>query len=168
MALARDAGAAGGRLKEDRRPARFSGRAPTHAPPPPARALRARRSKTFTRPPALAGFGTPDVVIAGYHLDQGDGIEAIRTSAVMFRRSSPPPTAARKWRLLGQVAKTALTDEAMKKTYDDAKAAQKPETKIHARYILVVTDAGPAQARTHRFPMQIMQQQCVGLQPHPT
>jgi peptidyl-prolyl cis-trans isomerase C len=46
--------------------------------------------------------------------------------------------------LLGQVAKTALTDEAMKKTYDDAKAAQKPETEIHARHILVATDADAA------------------------
>jgi peptidyl-prolyl cis-trans isomerase C len=46
--------------------------------------------------------------------------------------------------LLGKVAKTALTDEAMKKTYDDAKAAQKPETEIHARHILVATDADAA------------------------
>ncbi len=43
--------------------------------------------------------------------------------------------------LLGQVAKAALTDAALKKTYDDAKAAQKPETEIHARHILVATDA---------------------------
>ncbi|VFU09860.1 peptidylprolyl isomerase [Methylocella tundrae] len=42
--------------------------------------------------------------------------------------------------LLGQVAKTALTDEALKKTYDDAAKAQKPETEIHARHILVATD----------------------------
>ena len=42
---------------------------------------------------------------------------------------------------LNQVAKTALTDEALKKTYDDAAKAQKPETEIHARHILVATDA---------------------------
>jgi hypothetical protein len=38
-----------GRLKgQDRRPTRFSGRAPDRRPPPPpARALRARRSKTL-------------------------------------------------------------------------------------------------------------------------
>ena len=43
-------------------------------------------------------LGPPDVVIADYHLDEGDGIEAIRpcaaTSAGSFRRSSRPPTAA--------------------------------------------------------------------------
>ncbi|ACK51447.1 PpiC-type peptidyl-prolyl cis-trans isomerase [Methylocella silvestris BL2] len=43
--------------------------------------------------------------------------------------------------LLGQVAKAALTDEAIKKTYDDALKAQKPETEVHARHILVATDA---------------------------
>ncbi len=43
--------------------------------------------------------------------------------------------------MLGQVAKAALTDEALKKTYDDAKNAQKPETEVHARHILVATDA---------------------------
>lgn len=43
--------------------------------------------------------------------------------------------------LLGQVAKTALTDEAIKKTYDEALKAQKPETELHARHILVATDA---------------------------
>ena len=42
---------------------------------------------------------------------------------------------------LSQVAKAALTDEALKKTYDDAAKAQKPETEIHARHILVATDA---------------------------
>ncbi len=42
---------------------------------------------------------------------------------------------------LGEVAKAALTDEALKKTYDDAAKAQKPETEIHARHILVATDA---------------------------
>jgi hypothetical protein len=40
-----------GRLKEqDRRPARFLGKARQPPTPPPARALRARRSKTFTWP----------------------------------------------------------------------------------------------------------------------
>ncbi len=42
---------------------------------------------------------------------------------------------------LSQVAKAALTDEALKKTYDEAAKAQKPETEIHARHILVATDA---------------------------
>ena len=42
---------------------------------------------------------------------------------------------------LGEVAKAALTDEALKKTYDEAAKAQKPETEIHARHILVATDA---------------------------
>ncbi len=42
---------------------------------------------------------------------------------------------------LGQVAKAALTDEALKKTYDEAAKAQKPETEIYARHILVATDA---------------------------
>ena len=40
-----------------------------------------------------------------------------------------------------QVAKTAATDEAAKKVYDDAAKAQKPETEIHARHILVPTEA---------------------------
>jgi peptidyl-prolyl cis-trans isomerase C len=43
--------------------------------------------------------------------------------------------------LLGQVAKAALTDSALKTTYDEAAKAQKPETEIHARHILVATDA---------------------------
>ncbi|MEJ0092308.1 MAG: peptidylprolyl isomerase [Methylocella sp.] len=42
--------------------------------------------------------------------------------------------------LLGQVAKSALTDAALKSTYDEAAKAQKPETEIHARHILVATD----------------------------
>jgi peptidyl-prolyl cis-trans isomerase C len=42
---------------------------------------------------------------------------------------------------LSQIAKAALTDEALKKTYDEAAKAQKPETEIHARHILVATDA---------------------------
>ncbi|PNG25385.1 peptidylprolyl isomerase [Methylocella silvestris] len=52
--------------------------------------------------------------------------------------------------LLGQVAKAALTDEAIKKTYDDALKAQKPETEVHARHILVATDAD-AQAALKRL-----------------
>ncbi len=43
--------------------------------------------------------------------------------------------------LLGAVAKTAVTDDAEKKIYDDAAKAQKPETEIHARHILVPTEA---------------------------
>ncbi len=38
---------------------------------------------------ALAGFGAPDVVIADYHLDQGDGIEAIRTLRADLGRHLP-------------------------------------------------------------------------------
>jgi peptidyl-prolyl cis-trans isomerase C len=51
--------------------------------------------------------------------------------------------------LLGQVAKTALTDSAIKATYDEAAKAQKPETEVHARHILVPTDAD-AQAALKR------------------
>ncbi len=42
--------------------------------------------------------------------------------------------------LLAKVAKDAVTEDAMKKVYDAAKA-QKPETEIHARHILVATKA---------------------------
>jgi len=42
--------------------------------------------------------------------------------------------------LLSQIAKTAVTDAALKATYDEAAKAQKPETEIHARHILVPTD----------------------------
>ncbi len=42
--------------------------------------------------------------------------------------------------LLNQVAKAAITDAALKATYDEAAKAQKPETEIHARHILVPTD----------------------------
>ncbi len=42
--------------------------------------------------------------------------------------------------LLGSIAKTATTADAEKKVYDDAAKAQKPETEIHARHILVPTE----------------------------
>jgi peptidyl-prolyl cis-trans isomerase C len=42
--------------------------------------------------------------------------------------------------LLGNTAKTAATDEALKKTYEDAAKAQKPEEEVHARHILVPTE----------------------------
>ena len=42
--------------------------------------------------------------------------------------------------LLGTIAKTAATADAEKKVYDDAAKAQKPETEIHARHILVPTE----------------------------
>ena len=42
--------------------------------------------------------------------------------------------------LLTNIAKAATTDEAEKKVYDDAAKAQKPETEIHARHILVPTE----------------------------
>jgi peptidyl-prolyl cis-trans isomerase C len=51
--------------------------------------------------------------------------------------------------LLGDVAKAATTDEALHKTYDEAAAAQKPETEVHARHILVATEAD-AQAALKR------------------
>ena len=43
--------------------------------------------------------------------------------------------------LLGSIAKTAVTPEAEKKVYDDAAKAQPPEAEIHARHILVPTEA---------------------------
>ncbi|QXX75827.1 peptidylprolyl isomerase [Methylovirgula sp. HY1] len=43
--------------------------------------------------------------------------------------------------LLSKVAKQAETEEAMKKVYDAAAKAQKPEMEIHARHILVATKA---------------------------
>jgi peptidyl-prolyl cis-trans isomerase C len=42
--------------------------------------------------------------------------------------------------LLGKTAKEAATDDAMKKVYDDAAKAQKPEEEIHASHILVPTE----------------------------
>ncbi|MGA7384884.1 MAG: peptidylprolyl isomerase [Methylocella sp.] len=42
--------------------------------------------------------------------------------------------------VLEQVAKTAATDATIKTTYDEAAKAQKPETEIHARHILVATE----------------------------
>ena len=41
---------------------------------------------------------------------------------------------------LGVVAKTSVTDAAMKATYDEAAKAQKPETEVHALHILVPTE----------------------------
>jgi peptidyl-prolyl cis-trans isomerase C len=41
---------------------------------------------------------------------------------------------------LEQITKAALTDEAMKKTYDEAVGQQKPEEEAHARHILFRTD----------------------------
>ncbi len=43
--------------------------------------------------------------------------------------------------LLGQIAKTAVTDAALQVTYEEAKKAQKPETEAHARHILVPEEA---------------------------
>jgi len=42
--------------------------------------------------------------------------------------------------VLEQVAKTAATDAAIKATYDEVAKAQKPETEIHARHILLPTE----------------------------
>jgi peptidyl-prolyl cis-trans isomerase C len=43
--------------------------------------------------------------------------------------------------LMAAAAKSGVTDEAMKKVYDDAAKAQKPEVEVHARHILVPTEA---------------------------
>jgi len=51
--------------------------------------------------------------------------------------------------LLSDVAKAATSDEALHKTYDEAAKAQKPETEVHARHILVATEAD-AQAALKR------------------
>jgi len=42
--------------------------------------------------------------------------------------------------ILEDVAKTATSEENLRKTYDEAAKAQKPETEIHARHILVPTE----------------------------
>jgi peptidyl-prolyl cis-trans isomerase C len=42
--------------------------------------------------------------------------------------------------LMSAVAKNGVTDEAMKKVYDEAAKAQKPETEVRARHILVATE----------------------------
>lgn len=43
--------------------------------------------------------------------------------------------------VLGQVAKNAVTDAKLHAAYDELKAAQKPETEVHARHILVNDEA---------------------------
>ena len=43
--------------------------------------------------------------------------------------------------MLGNAAKASATDEAEHKVYDDAAKARKPETEVHARHILVPTEA---------------------------
>lgn len=52
--------------------------------------------------------------------------------------------------VLGEIAKTAVTDAALKSTYDEAAKMQKPEEEIRARHILVATDAD-AQAALKRI-----------------
>ncbi|ATQ70370.1 MULTISPECIES: peptidylprolyl isomerase [Methylosinus] len=42
--------------------------------------------------------------------------------------------------LLGKIAKDAVTEDAIKKTYDEAAKNQKPETEVHAHHILVPTE----------------------------
>ena len=42
--------------------------------------------------------------------------------------------------MLGKSTKAAVTDEAMKKVYDDAAAKQKAEPEVHARHILLATE----------------------------
>jgi len=51
--------------------------------------------------------------------------------------------------LLGKVAKDSVTEDALRKVYDEAAKAQKPETEVHARHILVPTEA-EAQAALKR------------------
>jgi peptidyl-prolyl cis-trans isomerase C len=43
--------------------------------------------------------------------------------------------------LLGQIARTAVTEAALQATYEEAKQANKPETEVHARHILVAEEA---------------------------
>jgi peptidyl-prolyl cis-trans isomerase C len=52
--------------------------------------------------------------------------------------------------VLGKLSKEAASEEAMKKTYDEAAKAQKPETEVHARHILVATETD-AQAALKRI-----------------
>jgi len=52
--------------------------------------------------------------------------------------------------VLGEIAKTAVTDAALKSTYDEAAKLQKPEEEVRARHILVATDAD-AQAALKRI-----------------
>lgn len=52
--------------------------------------------------------------------------------------------------VLSKLSKDALTDDAMKKTYDEAAKGQKPETEVHARHILVATE-DDAQAALKRI-----------------
>ncbi|MBY6241814.1 peptidylprolyl isomerase [Methylosinus sp. Sm6] len=42
--------------------------------------------------------------------------------------------------LLGKIAQDAVTEDAVKKTYDEAAKNQKPETEVHAHHILVPTE----------------------------
>jgi peptidyl-prolyl cis-trans isomerase C len=43
-------------------------------------------------------------------------------------------------KIMADAAKAGVTDEAMKKVYDDAAKAQKPETEVRARHILVASE----------------------------
>ena len=49
---------------------------------------------------------------------------------------------------MGALAKTAVTEDAVKAVYETAKAAQKPEEEIHARHILLPTEAEAQSALT--------------------
>ena len=48
--------------------------------------------------------------------------------------------------LLGKVGSTAVTDDAMKKVYDDAVKQMPAEEEVHARHILIRADAGDEKA----------------------
>jgi peptidyl-prolyl cis-trans isomerase C len=48
--------------------------------------------------------------------------------------------------LLNEISKTTVTDAALKATYEEAAKMQKPEPEIHARHILVPTDADAQEA----------------------
>ncbi len=52
--------------------------------------------------------------------------------------------------VLGKLSKEAASEEAMKKTYDEAAGEHKSETEVHARHILVATEAD-AQAALKRI-----------------
>lgn len=66
--------------------------------------------------------------------------EKMGTDADFARRMAYQRDKALMEGLLGKVATEATTDAELKKVYDEAAKAQKPETEVHARHILVPTE----------------------------
>ena len=62
---------------------------------------------------ALDAFGDPDVIIADYHLDSGDGVAAIRALRERFGRAIPAilATADRSPEVAGRRARGGRRDE---------------------------------------------------------